>query len=121
MGSNTDLIVEEGGSLTLYLSGSVDMASNCSVNNIQHDPTKLKFYGTENLTGTIRFDSNQAFYGALYMPQADLIVASNIDFFGSIYGKTVQLNANVYVSYFDGQTDFSDYRFAVRSWQQLLN
>lgn len=121
MGSNTSLSVEEGGSLTLYLSGSVDMASNCSVNNLGQDPTKLKFYGTENLTGTVRFDSNQAFYGALYMPQADLIVASNINFFGSIYGKTVQLNANVYVSYFEGQTDFSDYRFAVKSWQQLFN
>lgn len=121
MGSNTDLIIQEGGSLTLYLTGSVDMASNCSINNLGQDPTKLKFYGTDSLTGTIRFDSNQAFYGALYMPQADLVVASNIDFFGSIYGKTVQLNANVYVSYFAGQTDFSDYRFVVKSWQQLLN
>ena len=121
LGSNTELIIQEGGSLTLYMSGTIDMDSNCLVTNAAQDPTKLKFYGTDDLTGTVQFDSNTAFYGAIYMPQADLLISSNIDLYGAVYGKTVELNANVYVSYQEGQTDFSEFRYGIKSWQEILN
>ena len=121
LGSNTELIIQEGGSLTLYMSGSIDMDSNCIVTNAGQDPTKLKFYGTDDLTGTVQFDSNAAFYGAIYMPNADLVISSNIDLYGAVYGKTVELNANVYLSYQEGQTDFSDIRYWIKSWQEILN
>lgn len=119
LGSNTELLITEGSSLTLYLSGSLDMNSNCSVNNANNDSTKLKFYGTEYLDSNIQFDSNVAFYGAVYMPYADLTISSNIDFYGSVYGRNVYLNANVYVSFEEGHEDFSSYRFEIKSWQEI--
>jgi len=117
--SNTELLITEGSSLTLYLSGSLNMNSNCSVTNTDNDPTKLKFYGTEYLDNNIQFDSNAAFYGAVYFPYSDLTISSNIDFYGSVYGRNVYLNANVYVSYQDGQEDFSSYRLEIKSWQEI--
>ena len=121
MGSNTELVILDGGSLTLYISGSVDMDSNCYVYNNNEDPTKLKFYGTDSLTGIVNFSSNTAFYGSIYLPRADLIISSNIDLYGSAYGKTVELNANVYLAYQEGQEDFSEMRFALKSWQQIIS
>ncbi|MCK4337832.1 MAG: hypothetical protein KAX11_07795 [Candidatus Aminicenantes bacterium] len=119
LGSNTELLITEGSSLTLYLSGSLDMNSNCSVNNANHDSTKLKFYGTEYLDNNIQFDSNATFHGVVYMPYADLTISSNIDFYGSVYGRNIYLNANVYVSYQEGHEDFSSRRYEIKSWQEI--
>jgi len=49
--------------------------------------------------GTINFDSNIPFYGAVYMPEADLIFSSNIEFHGSAIGNSIVLNSNVDLSY----------------------
>jgi hypothetical protein len=121
LGSNTELLITEGSSLTLYLSGSLDMNSNCIVTNADHDSTKLKFYGTEYLDNNIQFDSNAAFHGAVYMPYSDLTISSNIDFYGSVYGRNIYLNANVYVSYQEDHEDFSSRRLEIKSWQEIRN
>jgi Tfp pilus assembly protein PilX len=68
LGANTELRIAEGGRLTLYLSGSMLLDSNCSVNNTLQDPTSLIILGTDDFIGGVTFDSNTPFYGAVYMP-----------------------------------------------------
>ncbi|MFC2166559.1 hypothetical protein ACFLQZ_01180 [Acidobacteriota bacterium] len=123
LGSNTELRIAEGGHLTLVLSGSLYLDSNCAVNNSLEDPTRLVILGTDSLTGTIHFESNTPFYGAVYLPQADLVFSSNIDFHGSAIGKSMVLNSNVDLSYAQELQDIEglpawDSLFIVKSWQE---
>ncbi len=123
LGSNTELRIAEGGSLRLYLDSSFELDSNCSVNTTLEDPSKLVVLGTDNLTGTINLDSNTPFYGALYMPRADIVCSSNIDFHGSVIGRSVLLNSNVDLSYagdlvnLDGLPEW-EAPLIVKSWQE---
>lgn len=126
LGSNTELRITEGGSLTLYLSGSMSLDSNCSVNNNLEDPTKLIILGTETFMGTVIFESNMPFYGAVYMPEADLVFSSNVQFNGSAIGNSIVLNSNVYVGYAEELQSVeglpaSNSLFIVKSWQERTN
>lgn len=123
LGSNTELRISELGSLTLYLSGSMLLNSNCSVNNSLQDPTKLILLGTDDFVGGVTFDSNTPFYGAIYMPMVDLVFSSNIEFFGSVIGKSIVLNSNVDVSYDEELQNIEglpvlDAQYIVKSWQE---
>jgi len=123
LGSNTELRIAEGGNLTLYLDSSFQLDSNCSVNNNLQDPTKLVVLGADSLNGTINLDSNTPFYGAIYMPKADIVCSSNIDFHGSVIGKTIVLNSNVDLSYagelvnLEGLPQWNT-PLIVKSWQE---
>ena len=124
LGSNTELRIAEGGHLTLYLSGSLYLDSNCAVNNSLEDPTRLVILGADSLTGTINFESNTPFYGAVYLPRADLVFSSNIDFHGSAIGKSMVLNSNVDLTYAQELQDIEglptwDSLFVVYSWQEI--
>ena len=123
LGSNTELRIAEGGRLTLYLSGSLVISSNSAVNIGQEDPTQLVILGTDSLTGIVNFNSNNPFYGALYMPRADLVFSSNVQFYGSAIGKSIELNSNVDLSYAEELMDIEglpewDSLFIVKSWQE---
>jgi len=125
MGSNSELNIQEGCSLTLYLSGSASFDSNSSLNNVLKDPRKLVIYGTDDFTDSVYFDSNLPVYAAIYMPQAELTFSSNVQFYGSVLADAIDLNSNVYVTYAEelaqlegtpGSGAESDY--VVKSWQQ---
>ncbi len=123
LGSSTELQIADGGHLTLYLSGSFFLDSNCAVNNSLEDPTRLVILGADSLTGTVNFNANSPFYGALYMPQADLVFDSNIEFHGSAIGKSMVLNSNVDLTYAEELQDIEglpawNSLFIVKSWQE---
>ncbi|MGD2295186.1 MAG: hypothetical protein PVF22_05055 [Candidatus Aminicenantes bacterium] len=118
----TELQVEPGSSLTLYLSGSFSVSSNCNVNDSLADPTKLIIYGTDDLNGTVVLRSNNFFYGAVYMPRAHLVLSSNIDFYGAFVGSSIDLNSNVDLSYEGNLEDINPFgesgQYSVKSWQE---
>ena len=124
LGSTSVINIEAEASLTLFLSGSFYMDSNCQVNSTLQDPSKCLIFGTDYFTGTVTFDSNNDFYAAIYMPRADLIFSSNINFFGSAIGKSAGLNSNVEVTYdeelgeLEGLPVDADANYSVKSWQQ---
>jgi len=123
LGSSTELRIAEGGHLTLYLAGIFYIGNNCAVNNSLEDPTRLVILGADSLTGTVNFDSNTPFFGAVYMPQADLVFSSNVEFHGSAIGKSIVLNSNVDVTYaedlqnLEGLPEWNSF-FIVKSWQE---
>lgn len=124
-GSNTQLQVQPGGSLEVYCAGTFNIDSNCLINTSLHDSTKLIFYGLDTLTGQIAFNSNATMYAAVYMPQADLTLASNESLSGAFYGKSIVLNTNVNVVYNEGLGQLEGTpgsggsgSYVVKSWQE---
>ncbi len=99
MSSNSQLNIADGVSVTIYLGGTFTQASNCQINNLSQDPTNLLFLGTDSFNGTMTWNSNSDFYGAVYVPRAHVDFNSNIDFYGSIIANTFSFNSNARFHY----------------------
>ncbi|MCJ7582535.1 MAG: hypothetical protein MUP98_18620 [Candidatus Aminicenantes bacterium] len=124
MRSNTQLIISEGSSLTLYLGGTFEQNSNTKITNISKDPTKVQVYGTDSFESEMVWESNSDFYGAVYVPEADVEFNSNADFYGSIISKFLHMDSNGKIHYDlalgDIETAVSgeSSSYSVKSWQE---
>ncbi|UCC38194.1 MAG: hypothetical protein JSV96_10080 [Candidatus Aminicenantes bacterium] len=123
--SNSQLEIADGVSATIYLGGTFEQNSNTQINNLSMDPTKLAVYGTDTFNSQMIWNSNTQFFGAVYVPRADVLYDSNADFYGSIVGKYLQsISSNARLHYDEALgdvgmgTDSSTY--VIRSWQEKL-
>jgi hypothetical protein len=124
MRNNTNIEIADGVTAKIYLGGSFEQRSNTSINNLSEDPTKLMVFGTDSFTGEMEWNSNTDFWGAVYVPNADVRFRSNTDFYGSIISKSFDLNSNARIHYdkalaglnidFDSEEIF----YKVKSWQE---
>lgn len=119
------LEIENSGSLTVFINNSINISNSCYINNTLQDATKLVFYGTDSLTGDIEFSCKTVFYGAIYMPRANISLARDFDFYGACYANIIQLNRNVHVTYDEGlgslegtPTALQGSHFSIKYWQQ---
>lgn len=127
MQSNTQLEIAEGASLTLILGSSFEQESNTQMNNLTKKPSNLVILGTDSFSGQMQWNSNTQFWGAVYVPAANVDFNSNADFYGAIVGRSVNsISSNAKIHYdvalansivnFDG-----DFPFVVKSWQEKLS
>ncbi len=124
MGSNTNIEIAEGVTVKIYLGGSFEQRSNTSIHNLSEDPSKLMIFGTDSFTGEMEWNSNSDFWGAIYVPNADVRFRSNSDFYGSIVGESFDLDSNARFHYdealeeFNIDVDSEMIFFRVKSWQE---
>ncbi len=97
--SNTVLEIPEGSSLSLYLGGSFEQDSNTIFDNPTKDPTKIQIIGTDSFEGEMAWDSTSEFYGAVYFPQANVTINSNVDIYGSIIADLFYIDSNARIHY----------------------
>jgi hypothetical protein len=127
MQSNTQLEIAEGSSLTLFLGGSFEQDSNTQMNNLSKKASNLVVLGTDSFNGQMQWNSNTQFWGAVYVPEANVDLNSNADFFGAIIGKSVNsISSNARIHYdvalSDSIVDFGgDYPYVVKSWQEKVS
>jgi hypothetical protein len=124
MGSNTNIEIAEGVTVKIYLGGSFEQRSNTSIYNLSEDPTKLMIFGTDSFTGEMEWNSNSDFWGAVYVPNANVRFRSNSDFYGSIVGNSFDLDSNARFHYDEAleelniDVDSEMIFFRVKSWQE---
>jgi hypothetical protein len=127
MQSNTQLEIAEGARLTLFLGGSFEQDSNTQINNLNKKPSNLVILGTDSFDGQMQWNSNSQFWGAVYVPKANVDFNSNADFFGAIVGRSVNsISSNARIHYdvalSDSIVDFGgDYPYVVKSWQEKVS
>jgi len=125
MDSNTVLNVSYGASLNLYLGGTFIQASNSLINNLTMDPSKLLIYGTDSFT-YMEWNSSSSFYGAVYVPRAEILYMSNADFYGSLVGRLLEISSNARFHYdlalgeLDSIGDSKSWIYTVKSWHQAI-
>lgn len=125
LNSNTHIDIQSGGSLELYVDGNMNFNSNAYISNVAKDPTKCILYGTSNYTGNLNFNSNTAFYGVVYAPEANIQMNSNSGIYGSVVGKSVSINSNGKVHYDEALGESSvgpatgDYNYQLTSWAEV--
>jgi len=126
MSSNSQFNIADGVNVTIYLGGTFTQASNSQFNNLSQDPTSLLILGTDSFNGTMTWNSNTDFYGAVYVPRAHVDFNSNIDFYGSIIAETFEFNSNARFHYdlaLAGlkRDDMEDLPYGIKSWKEELS
>jgi len=126
MESNSNLVITYGASLSLYLGGTFIQRSESAINNLTMDPTKLLIYGTDSFNGLMEWRSNASFYGAVYVPRAEIQYNSNADFYGSLIGKYIEVFSNARFHYdlalgdVDTVGEGKSWTYSVKSWHQTI-
>lgn len=120
MGSNSKLEIADGVSLAIYLGGSFLQASNTQFDNISKDPSKLTLFGTDSFDGQMEWYSDQGFWGAIYVPRADVRCPSNTDFYGSLIANSIDINSNGKIHYDESLAGHgsSSSSCLVKSWRE---
>jgi hypothetical protein len=123
--SNTQLNISDGVNVTIYLGGTFTQNSNSQINNLSQDPTSLLMLGTDSFNGTMTWNSNSDFYGAVYVPRAHVNFDSNTDFYGSIIAGTFDFDSNARFHYdlaLAGlkRDDMEDLPYGIKSWKEEL-
>jgi len=87
LGNSAELGIENDASLVLYLGGDFEGKNSSTINNETQDPQKLKIYGLDSCV-TIRFKNSTDFYGAIYAPNADVVMDNSANIYGSVISKS---------------------------------
>jgi len=89
LGNSAELEIENDASLILYLGGDFEGKNSSTVNNETQDAQKLKIYGLDSCE-TIRFKNGSDLYGAIYAPNADVVMDNSADIYGSVVSKSFE-------------------------------
>lgn len=129
-------IIEDGVHVQIYLGHSFYMEKGSKFNKKFDKPTNLQIWGTETFNGDFIaeggeeegegggfiMDSNNAFCGAVYLPQGNMEINGNMKYYGSIVAKTILIDANAKVHYDIAlsaiDTPYSMPVYTVKSWQE---
>ncbi len=87
LGNSAELGIENDASLVLYLGGDFEGKNSSTVNNETQDSQKLKIYGLDSCE-TIQFKNSSDFYGAIYAPNADVVMNNSANIYGSVVSKS---------------------------------
>jgi len=145
-------IIEDGVHVQLYLGHSFYMEKGSKFNKKFDKPTNLQIWGVETFNGDFIaeggeeegqeegdgnngngqeggggfiMDSNNAFCGAVYLPEGNMEINGNMKYYGSIVAKTILIDANAKVHYDIAlsaiDTPYSSIVYKVISWQEKLH
>ncbi len=108
-------------SLILFVGGNIEIKNGGVINNLSEDSKKLQIYGLDSCQN-LTLKNGGDFYGAIYAPNADVVMMNSGDMFGSVIGKSVeQKNSSTFhydVSLRDVSIEDIGVRFVVKQWQE---
>ena len=121
--SNAEFVFDStSGPIELYVSGTVDLASNSTITTPSKSALDTSVYLVGGPTQSVVFDSNSEFYGTIYGPEATVEVDSNFEVFGSIAADEIVLAANTRVHFDEqllGGSAGQLLTFGIQSWRRV--
>ena len=112
--------------VTVYMGGTFAQDSNSSFNNLSEDPTSLTILGTDSFNGTMEWNSNSNFWGAIYVPRAQMNIYSDSLFYGSVVARYINMDSSGQIHYDEALADIDtsefqgDASYQVKSWQEKI-
>lgn len=122
LGSDCEILIRPGSSLTIYLDGNFIAANNAGVNNeSDNPPSAFKLFGTGQ-DQIIDLKAKSASLGVIYAPNADIIVRADGDVYGSFVSANFELKNGGNLYYDEALQDVSvsdvGARFCVDRWRE---
>lgn len=72
---------------------------------------------------TVDFDSNAKFYGTIYAPNAEIVINSNFELFGSLIARAVRLDSWARIHFdealLESKDESTDFKFSKVFWREL--
>jgi len=120
IGQDCEIVIMPDATLTLYLDGDLDAGNSAGINN-KNKPANFKLYGTgQEQTLNIKAKSNVS--GAVYAPNANIIVMAVGDVYGSFVGKSFEMKSGGNFYYDEALRDVSindeAVQFVVKKWTE---
>jgi len=121
LGNSAELQIEPDASLTLYLGGDFEGKNSSAVNNETQDPKSLQIYGLDSCE-ELRFKNSSDLFGAIYAPNADVIMNNSADVYGAVVSKSFDMrNSGVFMydaSLRDSSINEELVRFEIKRWHE---
>jgi hypothetical protein len=111
------------GMVTIYLTGSLTTRGDSTV-GYAPDPRQMVFLGSSTAAVDLGFHAGTTqFYGGIYAPNSTLNVSGDARIFGSLIGRTVNVNGNAEIHFDEAMTELTNvanvYQRTVLSWRDL--
>lgn len=107
------------GKVDFYVDANISLAGN-GITNSSGLPIDMAIYGSEGCTDIYCGGAN-AFYGAVYAPNADVKLAGSEDKYGAFVGKTITVQGGTDYHYDEalGELDLHGGQYMLRYWQEM--
>jgi hypothetical protein len=121
LGQECQIIIKDGASLSLYLDGDFDSGNDAGINN-ESLPTSLKIFGTSTEEQSLTLKAKSESLGAIYAPNAIVIIMSDGDVYGSVTAKSFELKTggNFYYdkALREVAPDDEGVEFVIKEWRE---
>lgn len=122
LGNDCEITIKSGSSLVVYVDGDFEGKNGSSVNNENSLAGDFKLFGTGEFGQTIDLKAKSEFYGAVYAPNASMIVKAGGDIYGSFIGYDFEMKSKGVFHYDEalssGGIDDEGVYFAVNRWRE---
>ncbi|MFH1883558.1 MAG: hypothetical protein ABIL62_12715 [Planctomycetota bacterium] len=122
MDNSSEIRINDGSSLTLYVDGNMTFVNGAGINNPSGNCADFKLYGTGTETQVFELKNNSDVFGAIYAPNAEIILKNNATLHGSVTAKkfTIKNNGTFYYDAALRDVSVSDecVRFVVKRWHE---
>jgi len=121
LGNSAEIEIDNDASLILYLGGNFEGKNSSTINNLTEDAQKLKIYCLDTCESMI-FKNSTDLYGAIYAPNADIIMDNSAKMYGAVVSKTLDIRNSGVLSYDvslrDADVDDEVVSFIVTNWRE---
>ena len=126
MANGSEIIIEPGSSLTIYIDGDFITKEGTTitsgVTNENAIPSDFKLFGTGEIGQVIDLKAKNEFYGAVYAPNASISIKAKGDIYGSFIGNDFELKSYGKVHYdkalAEASVDDVAVYFTINSWRE---
>jgi hypothetical protein len=120
LGNSAEMQIDNNASLILYLGGNYEGKNSSTINNQTEDAQKLKIYCLDTCESMV-FKNSSDLYGAVYAPNADVIMDNSAKMYGAIVAKTLDIRNSGTLNYDatlrDASVNDEAVHFIVTKWQ----
>jgi len=121
LGNSAQVQINNDASLILYLGGNFEGKNSSAVNNLTQDAGKLRIYCLDSCE-TMQFKNSLDFYGAIYAPNAEVIMDNSANLYGAVVARTFEQKNSGTFNYDaklrDASVNDEAVRFVVTNWHE---
>lgn len=121
LGNSAEVRIENDASLILYLGGDFEGRNSSTINNLTQNAKKLQIYCLDSCENMV-FKNSSDFYGAIYAPNAEVIMNNSANLYGAVVAKDFELmnsgTFNYDASLRDASVNDEAVRFVVTNWHE---
>ncbi|MFB0552656.1 MAG: collagen-binding domain-containing protein [Phycisphaerae bacterium] len=122
MDNFSEIRINDGSSLILYVDGNFTCINGAGINNPSGNCADFTLYATGTEPQVFELKNNSDVFGAVYAPNADIILKNNAVLHGSVTAKSFAIKNNGIFYYDAALSDVSiideGVRFVVKRWYE---